>query len=109
MRVIALFAATASVHCLMQKKCSDYEPTRISLGDIVSGTTMTAEQLEAIREQLGYTQEQMADRLQCDFVGYRRYATGSRPIPRYIARCTFLLDFIRANGLKSELERSLDV
>ena len=70
---------------------------------------MDAHQLEAVRERLGYTQEQMADRLQCDFVGYRRYARGGRPVPRYIARCAVLLEFIHQNGLQKKLDKVLDV
>ena len=70
---------------------------------------MDAHQLEAVRERLGNTQEQMADRLQCDFVGYRRYASGGRPVPRYIARCAVLLEFIHQNGLQKKLDKVLDV
>lgn len=42
---------------------------------------MKAEELERIRDQLGLTQEGMADLLQVDYVGYKRYATGTRPVP----------------------------
>jgi len=48
---------------------------------------MTAQKLESIREKLGFTQEVMADLLQCDYVGYKRYATGGRDVPRYIGFC----------------------
>ncbi len=68
---------------------------------------MTNDELEAIRERLGYTQSVMADYLQCDYVGYKRYATGSRPVPRYIARNAQLLDFIRENNLQKKLESCL--
>lgn len=68
---------------------------------------MTSQELETIRERLGYTQEVMADRVQCDYVGYKRYATGGRPVPRYIARCALLLDFVHENGLQKKLEKSL--
>ena len=50
----------------------------------------------------------MADRLACDFVGYKRYATGARPVPRYIARSALLLDFVRAHGLQKKLDKALD-
>ncbi len=68
---------------------------------------MTGQELESIREKLGHTQEVMADRLQCDYVGYKRYATGGRPVPRYIARCALLLSFIHDNGLQKKLEKAL--
>lgn len=68
---------------------------------------MTGEQLEAIRERLDYTQEMMAECLACDYVGYKRYATGSRPVPRYIARCALLLDLVRESVGLSQLERLL--
>lgn len=68
---------------------------------------MTGDQLEAIREKLGYTQSVMADYLRCDYVGYKRYATGARPVPRYIARNAQLLDFIRENNLQKKLESHL--
>ncbi len=68
---------------------------------------MTGEQLEAIRAALGYTQEQMATCLACDYVGYKRYATGSRPVPRYIARSAILLKFICEQGLQARLEKAL--
>lgn len=67
---------------------------------------MTGQELEAIRERLGYTQEVMADRLQCDYVGYKRYDKGGRPVPRYIARCAILLDFVHENGLLKKLEKA---
>lgn len=69
---------------------------------------MTGAELEAIRAALGYTQEKMADRLACDFVGYKRYATGARSVPRYIARSALLLDFVRAHGLQKKLDKALD-
>lgn len=69
---------------------------------------MTGQELEAIRESLGYTQEQMADRLACDYVGYKRYATGARAVPRYIARSAVLLEFIIVNGLQRKLDKTLD-
>lgn len=69
---------------------------------------MTSEEIEAIRHSLGYTQEQMADRLACDYTGYKRYATGARAVPRYIARNAQLLAFIQKNGLLNKLEKALD-
>lgn len=36
----------------------------------------------------------MAELLQCDPVGYRRYATGARPIPRYIERRARVLELV---------------
>ena len=69
---------------------------------------MTAEQLEAIRSQMGKTQEAMAALLQCDFVGYKRYATGSRPVPRYIGRSARILHFVYQQGLLAKLEKNLE-
>ena len=68
---------------------------------------MTGQQLEAIRERLGFTQQMMAERLACDYVGYKRYATGSRPVPRYIARCALLLDLLRDRGALEQVDRLL--
>lgn len=68
---------------------------------------MTAEELERIRDQLGLTQEGMADLLQVDYVGYKRYATGTRPVPRYVARSAKVLEFVHESGLLSRLQRRL--
>lgn len=59
---------------------------------------MTGEELEHIRDQLGMTQEGMADLLQVDYVGYRRYATGARAVPRYVARSAKVLEFVHHRG-----------
>lgn len=42
---------------------------------------MTAEEVEAIRRELGWTRAVMAQRLACDFVSYKRYAANARPVP----------------------------
>lgn len=68
---------------------------------------MTAEELERIRAQLGLTQEGMADLLQVDYVGYKRYATGARPVPRYVARCATVLEFVHERGLLQPLQNHL--
>ena len=68
---------------------------------------MTGEELEQIRMSLGYSQQQMAARLACDYVGYKRYATGARPVPSYIARCASLLAFIQSKGLLAECDALL--
>lgn len=68
---------------------------------------MTADELEEIRERLGYTQRVMAEYLGCDYTGYKRYATGTRAIPGYIKRSANLLDFIRENKLQKKLEAYL--
>ena len=68
---------------------------------------MTGEELEALRETLGQTQEGMAELLQCDYVGYKRYATGARPVPRYITRCAALLEFIHQQGQFNKLKKVL--
>ena len=68
---------------------------------------MTAEALEAIRENLHLSQAAMAKMVQCDLTGYKRYATGTRQIPRYIARSAHLIEFIRLNGLQKKLTQYL--
>jgi hypothetical protein len=64
---------------------------------------MRADELEAIRSNLDLSQEAMANLLQCDYVGYKRYATGARPIPRYIKRSARVLEFVRVQGLQTKL------
>jgi hypothetical protein len=66
---------------------------------------MTAEELERIRDQIGLTQEAMADLLQVDYVGYKRYATGARTIPRYVARSAKVLEFVHESGLLDRLQK----
>lgn len=69
---------------------------------------MTGEELEVLRLRIGApSQEAMADLLQCDAVGYRRYATGARPIPRYIERSARVLEFVAEKGLLSQLPKWL--
>ncbi|WP_434716362.1 helix-turn-helix domain-containing protein [Paraburkholderia sp. A3RO-2L] len=68
---------------------------------------MTAEELERIRDQLGLTQEGMADLLQVDYIGYKRYATGARPVPRYVARSAKVLQFVHESGLLPRLQKRL--
>ena len=56
---------------------------------------MLPNELEEIRATMGLaTQQEMADLLQCDYVGYKRWATGTREIPRYIERSVQMLYFI---------------
>jgi transcriptional regulator with XRE-family HTH domain len=68
---------------------------------------MMADELERIREQLSLTQEAMADLLQVDYVGYKRYATGARTIPRYVARSAKVLEFVYERGLLLGLQKHL--
>ena len=69
---------------------------------------MTGQELEALREQIGApTQAAMAELLQCDPVGYKRYATGARPIPRYIERSARVLAFVHRQGLLVDLAADL--
>lgn len=70
---------------------------------------MTGEELEALRVRIGSpSQEAMADLLQCDPVGYRRYATGARVIPRYIERSARVLAFVHDKDMLPELAKWLD-
>ena len=70
---------------------------------------MTGEELEALRVRIeAPSQGAMADLLQCDPVGYRRYATGARPIPRYIERSARLLEFVHLKGMLPQLAKWLD-
>jgi citrate lyase synthetase len=68
---------------------------------------MTAEELEGIRNRLALTQEGMADLMQVDYVGYKRYATGARTIPRYVARSAKVLEFVHESGLLHRLQKQL--
>ena len=71
---------------------------------------MTGEELEALRVRIGApSQEAMADLLQCDPVGYRRYATGARAVPRYIERSARVLEFVHQKGLLPQLAKWLDM
>lgn len=68
---------------------------------------MDTNKLTEIRLNLGFTQEQMADWLQCDYVGLKRYEGGSRPIPRYIARSVRHLEFLHKSGILKKFEKFL--
>jgi len=71
---------------------------------------MTGDDLEVLRERIGApTQAAMAELLQCDLVGYRRYASGARPVPRYIERSARVLEFVHTKGLLPELAKALEV
>jgi len=71
---------------------------------------MTGEELEALRVRIGApSQEAMADLLRCDPVGYRRYAIGARPIPRYIERSARVLEFVHEKGMLPQLAKWLDL
>lgn len=71
---------------------------------------MTGEELEALRTRIGApSQEAMAELLQCDPVGYRRYATGARPIPRYIERSARVLAFVHEKNMLPVLAEWLDL
>ena len=71
---------------------------------------MTGEELEALRNRIGApSQEAMAELLQCDPVGYRRYATGTRSIPRYIERSARVLEFVHEKGLLPQLAKWIDM
>lgn len=70
---------------------------------------MTPQDLEQIRVELGVaSQEAMADVLQCDYTGYKRWATGARPIPRYIERSVRAMLFIKQNKLQKEFGKYLN-
>jgi hypothetical protein len=68
---------------------------------------MTPEELERIRDRLGLTQEGMADLMQVDYIGYKRYATGARTVPRYVARSAKVLEFVHESGLLHRLQEHL--
>lgn len=73
------------------------------------GKIMTADELEALRIRIGVpSQEAMAVLLQCDPVGYRRYASGARPVPRYIERSARILEFVHQKKLLAQLEAWLE-
>ena len=69
---------------------------------------MTPEELESIRMQMGLgTQQEMAELLQCDYVGYKRWATGVRDVPRYIGRSAQMLLFIFRSGRLNEFKKQV--
>lgn len=71
---------------------------------------MTGEELEALRVRIGApSQGAMAELLRCDPVSYRRFATGARPIPRYMERSARVLEFVHENGLLHQLAKWLDM
>jgi transcriptional regulator with XRE-family HTH domain len=45
---------------------------------------MTPQQLVEFRERLGFTQQELADRLRVDRVTIARWETGARSIPPYL-------------------------
>lgn len=63
--------------------------------------------LKAIRAEIELTQEVMADMLQCDPVGYRRYESGGRAIPDYISRSATALLFLHRNKILSKFRKFL--
>jgi DNA-binding transcriptional regulator YiaG len=65
---------------------------------------MDTKHLIQIRARFNVTQEVMADYLQCDVIGYRRYENGTRVIPRYIARSALLLEFVHTHKLLKKFE-----
>ena len=70
---------------------------------------MTGEELAALRNRMGApSQAAMAELLQGDPGGYRRYATGARAIPRYIERSARVLEFVHQKGLLLQLAKWLD-
>lgn len=68
---------------------------------------MSADELEKIRATLGITQEAMADLLQVDYVGYKRYATNSRAVPKYVARSAEIALFVYEQGFLPALQKYL--
>jgi hypothetical protein len=70
---------------------------------------MDAEELESIRSTMGIsTQQEMAHLLQCDYIGYKRWASGARDIPRYIERSVRMLLFIFQCGKLDRFKISIE-
>ncbi len=69
---------------------------------------MDTHSLKAIRAELDMTQEAMADLLQCDPVGYRRYESGGRSIPSYIARSVHAVLFLHRKNALSKFQKFLE-
>ena len=70
---------------------------------------MDAKELESIRNTMGInTQQEMAQLLQCDYIGYKRWASGARDIPRYIERSVNMLLFIYQCGRLDRFKTSIE-
>lgn len=50
--------------------------------------------IRSIQKDLGFDQKDMADMLGCSLVGYKRFASGSRKAPAYIARFVIALQVL---------------
>ena len=68
---------------------------------------MDTNTLKAIRAEIDITQEAMADLIQCDPVGYRRYESGGRPLPAYIERNVKLIHFLHQKKLLETFKKYL--
>lgn len=68
---------------------------------------MTGKQLAKHRAAFERTQEQMAALLGCSVVGYKRFETGARPIPAYMAHSVKAFALCEVNGLLPALEKAL--
>lgn len=66
---------------------------------------MDKEELKKIRAEINITQEAMADLIQCDYVGYRRYESGGRSIPAYIARNVKFIHFLHQKNMLEKFKK----
>lgn len=59
------------------------------------------------RHALDQTQAQMAQLLGCSLIGYKRFETGARPLPDYIAQAMKSFMFCHRHGLWDLLTQDL--
>lgn len=59
------------------------------------------------RHDLNQTQAQMAQLLGCSLIGYKRFESGARPLPDYIAQAVKAFMFCHRHGLWEVLAQEL--
>ena len=68
---------------------------------------MTPDELRAIQEELGLTGKEMSVTLGCSHVGYKRFVTGERPIPIYIARLAVAVGILHRRALMEDFLKAV--
>jgi len=65
---------------------------------------MDTNKLLAVRTKLKLTQEAMAALLRVSLVGYKRFESGTRPIPAYVAFGVRAVEFLHKHDLLESFE-----